>query len=180
MFACERIPAGSKVWQVDGSMHIETRRSFALLEPAQITFALHGGYLHRPSGRFVWYEDGMQYLNHGRGADANVGLDYWPSLRADHIIAFRDIEAGEELREDYGLCLAGGLAPDHWLRPYYAAYCPWHIEFLLELARSAVPYAPRGADASGSGTNRRTVATSASSRMGFASTARKPAAIQAA
>ena len=127
----------------------------------------------------LWYNDGMENLNHGRGADANVGLDYWPKLKQDHIVAIRDIAPGEELREDYGYCLAAGLAPGHWLRPLYISHCPWHLEFLTRLRRQADPFY---GDVGGSGgaTNSRTVAMSASSKMGFDKTARNPEAKHAA
>ena len=120
-------------------MHVCDRRTLPRLEPKQLTFALHGGYLHRPSQKFLWYTDGMQFLNHGDGSEANVGLDYWPQrLRDDHLVAMVDIAPGEELREDYTFCLDGGLAPDHWMRPLYLKYCPWHYEFLLGLERPRI------------------------------------------
>ena len=120
----------------------------------------------------------MQFINHGCGSEANVGLDYWPKLRNDHIIAFRDIEPGEELREDYGSCLAAGLAPGHWLRHFYLKHCPGHYDFLLRLRDTGDLFC---ADAGvGGRTNSRTVAISASSRMGFDRTARNPEAKHAA
>lgn len=120
-------------------MHVCDSKTLPLLEPKLLTFALQAGYLHCPSGKFLWYTDGMQYMNHGAGARANVGLDYWPErLRDDHLVALRDIEVGEELLEDYTFCLEGGLAPDHWMRPLYLKFCPWHYDFLLGLDRPRV------------------------------------------
>lgn len=133
VFARRRILAGTKVWQFDETMHLCDRDGMAAMHPEQITFALHGGYLHTPSGMFLWYEDGMQFLNHGFGSQANVGLHYWPKLGEDHIVALRDIAPGEELLEDYTFCLDGGLAPDHWMRPFYLKHCPHHLDFLLSL-----------------------------------------------
>jgi hypothetical protein len=136
VFATLPIPAGTRIWQVDPTMHIRDRRSLPALMPEMLRYALLAGYLHKPSGTFVWYDDGMQFLNHGEGTEANVGLDHWPDrLLDDHVVALRDIRAGEELREDYTFCLNGGLAPDHWMRPLYLAYCPRHYEFLLGLER---------------------------------------------
>jgi uncharacterized protein len=135
-FASERIAAGTRIWQVDPTMYVADRRTLPALAPDDLRYALLAGYLHRPSGRFVWYEDGMQFMNHGCGAEANTGLDYWPQrLLDDHLVALRDIRAGEELREDYGFCLDGGLAPDHWMRPLYLAHAPQHYDFLLGLER---------------------------------------------
>ena len=136
-FASQRIAAGTRIWQVDPTMYFADRRTLPRLAPADLRYALLAGYLHRPSGRFVWYEDGMQFMNHATGPGANVGLDYWPHrLFDDHLVAFRDIEPGEELFEDYGgCCLEGGLAPDHWMRPLYLAHAPQHYAFLLGLER---------------------------------------------
>jgi SET domain-containing protein len=139
VFASERIPAGTRIWQVDPTMYIADRRTLPALPPEDLRYALLAGYLHRPSGRFVWYEDGMQFMNHGSGELANVGLDHWPQrLFDDHMVALRDIRPGEELREDYGFCLDGGLAPDHWMRPLYLGHAPEHYNFLLGLQRLPV------------------------------------------
>lgn len=178
VFAAERIPAGTRVWQFDHSMHVCTPRALARLDGDTIARALWAGYLHKPSGQFLWYSDGMQFMNHGDGGAANVGLRYWPSLEDDHVLALRDIEAGEELREDYRMCLEGGLGLTHWMRPLYLAHCPGHYNFLLGLFRA--DEAGYGAVAAMGGTKLRTVAMSASRYTGFASTAPNPAARQAA
>lgn len=139
VFARRAIKAGTRVWQFDSSMQVCDSKTLPGLPPHEITYALHAGYLHEPSGKFLYYTDGMQWLNHGSGSIANVGLNYWPSrLRDDHLVALRDIAAGEELREDYTFCLEGGLGPDHWMRPLYLQYCPSHLEFLLGLERQKV------------------------------------------
>jgi hypothetical protein len=115
-------------------MHVCDATSLTALHPAELHFALHGGYLHKPSGKFLWYHDGMEFMNHRATPLANVGLRTWPPLvYLDHSVALRDIAAGEELYEDYMFCLDGGLAPDHWMRPLYLAYCPEHYAFLLGL-----------------------------------------------
>lgn len=180
VFVRERVPAGAKVWQFDPSMHVCDRDAMARLAPETITFALHGGYLHVPSGLFLWYEDGMEFLNHGGEGTANVGLDHWPALGDDHLIALRDIEPGEELLEDYGFCLGGGLATDHWLYPLYMDHHPAHHAFLIELrdARRAAP--PGGVVLYGGGRKLRTVDNSASSISGLERTASKPDARHAA
>jgi hypothetical protein len=130
VFARRPIKAGAVVWKVDASMRFHSRGDLLALPPARLAFALHGGYLHRPSDRFVWYEDGMQFMNHAPGRRANVGLDHWPELRADHTRALRDIAAGEELYEDYGFWADSGLGEEHWLAPLYRRACPEHIGFL--------------------------------------------------
>ncbi|MBP7001382.1 MAG: hypothetical protein KBB57_07540 [Amaricoccus sp.] len=122
-------------------MHACDRKEMVALSARTLSFALHGGYLHKPSGKFLWYKDGMQYMNHGEGDIANVGLAYWPTLQEDHTVALRDIAPGEELREDYGFWADGGLASDHWLNPLYRRHCPHHLSFLQSLAAPATTFA---------------------------------------
>ena len=179
VFAAEPIRAGTKVWQFDSSMQVCNPEELASLEPSTLAQALTAGYVHEPSDLFLWYTDGMQFMNHAFGRNANVGLDYWPRLCDDHIVAQRDIAPGEELREDYRNCLRAGLAPDHWLAPFYRAFCPGHYRFLLGLM------APDMADypvvvAAAEGAKLRRVATRASRKIGFESTAPNPLARQAA
>lgn len=178
VFAAETIPAGARVWQVDASMHVCTPGLLARLQWPALSQALYSGYLHEPSGLFLWYTDGMQFMNHGDRSDANVGLHYWPRLEDDHIVALRDIEAGEELREDYRGCLQGGLAPDHWMAPLYRAFCPAHYGFLLGLFAQEANHP--GIAAAAAGTKVRRVAMSASRKTGFDRTAPNPDARQAA
>jgi hypothetical protein len=134
IFARRAIKAGNVIWRYDEAMHACDQKTMAALSPRTIAYALHGGYLHQPSGKFLWYEDGMQFMNHGEGEIANVGLAFWPALQEDHTVALRDIGPGEELREDYGFWANGGLAPDHWLNPLYRQHCPGHMHFLRSLS----------------------------------------------
>jgi hypothetical protein len=179
VFAAERIPAGTKVWQFDRSMHVCNRTSLARLDASTLARALKAGYVHEPSGLFLWYTDGMQFMNHGDGPAANVGLDHWPEIEDDHILALRDIEPGEELREDYRECLRAGLAPGHWLAPFYREFCPGHYRFLLELTGAEDPCYPLPLVAA-SGAKLRSVATSRSRKTGFDRIAANPHARQAA
>lgn len=139
VFARRRIPAGKRIWQVDATMRFVQAAALRALPPARLAFALHGGYLHRPADRFVWYEDGMQFMNHASGAGANTGLDHWPKLGEDHSVALRDIAAGEELFEDYGFWAETGFADSHWLAPFYHAGCPEHLAFLRGLTANPAP-----------------------------------------
>jgi hypothetical protein len=114
-------------------MTVLDRHSMAALDPLMLSRVLHGGYLHKPSDRFLWYSDGMQFMNHAASPRANIGLRSWPPLQHDHTVALRDIEAGEELLEDYGFWADAGLDPSHWLYPLYLAHCPEHYAFLTSL-----------------------------------------------
>ncbi len=138
VFAKKLIPAGTRVWQFDETMAVSDQAALSRLDPGMVRYALHGGYLHKPSDKLLWYTDGMQYMNHASSPLANVGLGLWPPLHEDHTIALRDIAPGEELLEDYGFWSDGGLEPDHWLYPFYATYCPEHLDFLADLGRVRV------------------------------------------
>ena len=133
VFAKKPIAAGTKIWQYDDGMRVCDAAAMAALAPRQMRYALHGGYLHKPSDRFLWYTDGMQYMNHAETPRANIGLGTWPPLQEDHTVALRDIAAGEELLEDYGFWADGGLEPSHWLHALYLAHCPEHFAFLTSL-----------------------------------------------
>lgn len=134
-FALEPIPAGTKVWVFDDSMHVCGLPELAALTPERLGFALHGGYFHHPTGRFVWYEDGMEYVNHAEGAAANIGITEWTPLAEDNCTALRDIAPGEELLEDYGFWSIFQLAPNHWLHGLYRDFCPQHHAFLAAIDR---------------------------------------------
>jgi hypothetical protein len=135
VFATQKIPAGTRIWEYDRSMRVFDSKSLSALAPRQIHRVLHGGYLHRPSDQLLWYTDGMEYMNHAPTPAANIGLGYWPSLREDHTIALRDIAPGEELFEDYGFWSDAGLHPSHWLHPFYLKFCPGHYTFLSSLTQ---------------------------------------------
>lgn len=132
-FARTPIKAGTKVWSFDETMQVCGLTELAALPPETLKFALHGGYLHEPSDRFVWYADGMHLVNHGFGNDANIGITEWTSLEDDNCTALRDIAAGEELLEDYTFWSGKSLDLDHWLTKLYLDFHPAHFDFLREM-----------------------------------------------
>jgi uncharacterized protein len=131
VFALEPIRQGTKVWTVDPSMKFASPSELASLSPDELRFALRGGYFHGPSHKFVYYNDGMEYMNHARGEQANIGAREWPPLMDDHCIALRDIEAGEELFEDYTFWSGMAIRNDHWLTDLYIKFLPDHYRFLV-------------------------------------------------
>jgi SET domain-containing protein len=137
-FAKQKIKAGTKVWSFDKSMQVCDLPKLAALTPERLAFALHGGYLHHPSGKFIWYDDGMQFVNHAFGNDSNIGITEWTPLEEDNCTALRDIEAGEELLEDYSFWSITQLPREHWLCKLYADFCPHHYDFLMSLSRVRV------------------------------------------
>jgi SET domain-containing protein len=135
IFAKTRIPAGARIWEFDDSMQASRLPDLAALSPEELEYALLAGYLHQPSGRFIWYKDGMQYMNHADSPHANIGLNEWLPLQEDHCIALRDIEAGEELMEDYSFWSVCSLDQEHWLPKLYRDFCYDHYSFLTSLER---------------------------------------------
>ena len=133
VFAAEPIAAGEKVWRFDESMNVCGPGELGGLSPDRLAFALHGGYFHAPEQKFVWYEDGMEYVNHADPPSANIGIRHWTPLREDNCTALRDIEPGEELLEDYEFWSIFNLPVDHWARMLCRDFCRHHYDFLLQL-----------------------------------------------
>jgi len=133
VFSEEFIPAGTVVWQFDGSMHAVEVGRLLELDRETLYRALLAGYLHEPTGKFVWYSDGMQFVNHAQGSLANIATPEWTPLDEDRCIATRDIQPGEELFEDYGFWAIFNLDPGHPLLGIYRRYCPEHYDFMLSL-----------------------------------------------
>ncbi|MEM0988044.1 MAG: SET domain-containing protein [Pseudomonadota bacterium] len=134
VFAKEAIKAGTKVWSFDRSMYCCEPEELHLYDDENRRKALLGGYLHIPTEKFIWYEDGMQYVNHAEGMAANIGTPEWLPLDQDCCVATRDIQPGEEFFEDYGFWTIFNLPQNHWLRLMYLQDCPQHYFFMQSLA----------------------------------------------
>ena len=133
VFVKEFVPAGTTVWTFDRSMHVCDPMTLRGYNKPTLHKALLGGYLHDPTGQFVWYEDGQQFVNHADGELANVTTPEWRPLDEDCVVATRDIHPGEELFEDYGFWSIFNLRHDHWLRQLYLEHCPEHYFFMQSL-----------------------------------------------
>jgi hypothetical protein len=135
VFAKTWIPKGTRVWKFDWSMQIcSSPNDFELYDNEALDKALLGGFFHEPSGNFVWYRDGMDFVNHADTPFANIAAKGWTDLEEDANYATRDIEPGEELFEDYSFWNIFNLAPNHWLRRMYLQHCPQHYYFLQSLS----------------------------------------------
>lgn len=133
VFALEPIRKGTKVWTVDPTMKFVGPADLRKLPPSEINFALHGGYLHQPSQTFVYYDDGMEYVNHAAGSLSNIGILEWTPLMEDNCTALRDIDVGDELLEDYSFWSIMQVRKRHWLIDLYRDCCPEHYSFLLSI-----------------------------------------------
>jgi SET domain-containing protein len=138
VFALEPIRRGTKVWTVDSTMMFMGPSELLALSRDELRFALNGGYLHFPSGRFVYYNDGMEYVNHASGISANIGICEWTPLQEDNCTALRDIKPGEELLEDYSFWSILQLRSNHWLVDLYRQFSPEHYDFLLQIEREHI------------------------------------------
>jgi SET domain-containing protein len=138
VFALEPIRRGTKVWTVDPSMKFARAEHLCSLPADELRFALHGGYFHFPSERFVYYNDGMEYVNHAPAPIANIGIGEWTPLMEDNCSALRDIDVGEELLEDYTFWSILNLRRKHWLTDLYREFCPDHYFFLVEIGKEQV------------------------------------------
>ena len=139
MFARRPIAAGTRVWQYDETMHVCDARRWRALDPRQLRYALHGGYLHKPSDRFLWYTDGMQFMNHAAGA-AGEYRPRRPGRRCATTTPSRSATS-PPARSSSRTTPSGrtaGSPPDHWLYPLYLEHCPEHYAFLLSLERVRV------------------------------------------
>lgn len=137
-FALEPIRKGKKVWVVDPTMKFFGPADLGRLPPDELRTVLYGGYPHLPSQTFVYFKDGMEYVNHADRHAANIGVHKWPPLMQDNCTALRDIEAGEELREDYTFWSILQLPREHWLPKIYRKHCPAAYDFLLEIEHQSV------------------------------------------
>ena len=134
VFARAPIKAGTTVWKFDRSMNVCDRDELATYDGETRREALLGGYLHEPTQKFIWYRDGMQFVNHADGHFANIATPEWLPLDEDCVVATRNIEVGEELFEDYGFWTIFNLPQNHWLRLMYLQHCPQHYMFMQSLA----------------------------------------------
>ena len=133
VFAKEFIPAGTRVWKFDHSMYVCGRQELYRYDKETREKALLGGFYHEPSGKFVWYRDGMDYVNHADSPYANIAAKGWTPLEEDANYAVRDIYPGEEIFEDYSFWTIFNLPHGHWLKQVYLEFCPQHYFFLQSL-----------------------------------------------
>ena len=134
VFAESTIKKGSIIWRVDRSMHICNEGDLRDYDNGTLYTALLSGYLHVQTGKFVWFDDGMQFMNHAPGFMANIYTPEHQGLDEDCAVAARDIQPGEELYEDYGYWNIFNLPTNHWLRLLYLESCPEHYMFMQALS----------------------------------------------
>lgn len=138
VFAKQLVKKGSVIWRVDPSMYICHQTDLRKYDTDTLHTALLSGYLHYQTEKFIWFRDGMQFMNHAPGRMANIFTPDHDDLFDDCVVASRDIMPGEELFEDYGYWNIFNLPQNHWLRLLYLQNCPEHYAFMQHLADERV------------------------------------------
>jgi len=142
LFATAPIKKGSPIWVFQGPGKILTGltgeesknkiftsaqlEEFGRKDPAKIGELLWGGYLHVPSNNFIVLVDGGQFTNHSN--DPNCGGDWAKTPQGEVSVAIRDIAAGEEITDDYGV-FGETRAESSWLTALFKKYTPEREEF---------------------------------------------------
>ena len=97
LFSDQFIPKGASVWKMMPGFDMEIRKEALpqLSEPARLQF-LNYVYMNRQKGTYILCFDDARFFNHSE--IPNVG-----SSEDDSVVdvALRDIQAGEELTQDY-------------------------------------------------------------------------------
>ncbi len=100
VFAAEKIPKGTMIWQYDPRFDISyTQAEVDDLPEVQREFIDHYAYLSKKLGKYVLPVDDTRFTNHS--AEPNIDILYTPGDAEVHSVANRDIRAGEELCTDY-------------------------------------------------------------------------------
>lgn len=142
LFATARIPAGTAVWrfaaaedtpnsltgEMTNTVYTQAQlEELAIKEPDNIEDVLWGGYIHDPTGEFIRLKDGGQFTNHSE--TPNCGGAWSDTPLGEFSIAVRDIEAGEEITDDYGTYQ--DMARE-WLVALFKKYTPARAKFESE------------------------------------------------
>lgn len=145
LFAKCNVPAGTTLWRFSAPSGAEAewesltdeplncnrtyaKGSLLAMEdnaPEQLETILWGGYVHTPTGVFIEIRDGCNYTNHSE--TPNSGGEWSAAPEDEFSVAVRDIDAGEEITEDYGVWREFEVAP--WLVPLFQKYCPDRYAF---------------------------------------------------
>ncbi len=116
-------PAGDKNWENlgDGENQHYCMEEVLMMEtdPTRLSTLLWGSYMHDPSGRLIELRDGDQYTNHSD--NPNCGGDWSKNPADEFSITIRDVKAGDEITDDYGV-FRDNETP--WLAALFQKYTP--------------------------------------------------------
>jgi hypothetical protein len=147
LFATAAIAKGDVIWRFQGDGEILTGLTgeaaqnriwtFAELQaleqdhPERLKEILWGGFLSEPTGVYLEPVDGGQFTNHSN--DPNCGGGWGTTPVEDFSIAVRDIAAGDEILEDYGVYRD---MEQPWLKDLLVRHCPERATFEAERVQS--------------------------------------------
>ena len=100
LFADEAIPKGTRIWEFSPGLDAEIDPAhFEKLSQRGKDFILFYGFLSRKSGNYHLSYDNVRFINHAE--QGNVTVDASVDDIEYPLIAARDIQAGEELTQNY-------------------------------------------------------------------------------
>ncbi|MDE2019457.1 MAG: SET domain-containing protein [Patescibacteria group bacterium] len=100
LFANKAIPEGTRIWQYSPGLDAEIDPAhFEKLSQRGKDFILFYGFLSRKSGNYHLSYDNVRFINHAE--QGNVTVDTSVDDVEYPLIAARDIQAGEELTQNY-------------------------------------------------------------------------------
>lgn len=146
LFARKDIPCGTKIWCFkspegddnwesltgDGPNQHHGEAEVKLMEddPSSLSELLWGAYVHEPTGRLIELRDGGQFTNHS--ASPNCGGPWTASPVDEHAVTVRDIKAGDELLDDYGVFRD---METEWVAALFEKYTPERYAFEKETVK---------------------------------------------
>ena len=97
VFAEEFIPKGEVIWYWTGREM--TDEEFSKLDKKEQEKLKHYSYRSKNTGKWYLSEDDIEFLNHSNDANSTEQID--EKSGAGTLVAKRDIQAGEEITQDY-------------------------------------------------------------------------------
>jgi SET domain-containing protein len=99
-------------------------------DPSALATLLWGSYMHEPTGRLIELRDGDQFTNHSD--NPNCGGPWSASPEDEAAITVRDIKAGDEITDDYGVFRD---TETDWVAELFKKYTPDRYTFEKECVK---------------------------------------------
>ncbi len=100
LFANHDIPKGTQIWKFSPDLDLEIEKSqFEKLHQHEKDFILFYGYLSKKTDNYHLSFDNVRFINHSE--DGNVTIDQTIDDVEYPLIAKKDIQAGEEITQNY-------------------------------------------------------------------------------
>jgi SET domain-containing protein len=100
LFSDEDIPKGTKVWQFSPGLDLEVDPDiFEKMDQREKEIFLFYGFHSKKTGKYHLSFDNIRFMNHAQ--NGNITVDKTAEDVEYPLIANRDIQAGEELTQNY-------------------------------------------------------------------------------